>query len=47
VAAGSAARVTVVIGPDGRIVRAYPKVSPSSHPDQVLADLRSAHPAPG
>lgn len=32
-------RVSVLIGPDGRVKAAYDKVTPADHPDQVLADL--------
>lgn len=34
-----ASRISYLIGPDGRIEKAYPKVSPADHPAQVLADL--------
>jgi peroxiredoxin Q/BCP len=34
-----ASRITYVIGPDGKILQAYPKVSPKSHPKEVLASL--------
>jgi peroxiredoxin Q/BCP len=34
-----ARRISYVIGPDGRIMKAYGKVQPATHPDQVLADL--------
>lgn len=37
---GYAKRISYLIGPDGRIEKAYPKVYPASHPDEVLADLR-------
>ena len=37
--AGSARRISYVIGPDGRIVKAYPKVNAATHPDEVLQDL--------
>ncbi len=37
---GYAKRISYLIGPDGRIEKAYPKVFPASHPDEVLADLR-------
>jgi peroxiredoxin Q/BCP len=33
---GMAARVTFVIGPDGRIVRVFPNVDPAVHADEVL-----------
>ncbi len=32
-------RISYVIGPDGRIAQAYPKVSPAEHPKEVLAAL--------
>lgn len=32
-------RVSVLIGPDAKIIAAYPQVTPAEHPDQVLADL--------
>lgn len=34
-----AARITVVVDPDGKVVRVYPKVDPDTHPQLVLADL--------
>ena len=37
--AGSAKRVSYLIGPDGRIKKAYPKVNVATHPDEVLKDL--------
>ena len=37
--AGTARRISYVIGTDGKILRAYPKVSAAAHPDQILADL--------
>ncbi len=39
------ARSTFIIGPDGKIARAFPKVSPKTHDDTVLkalAELASA-----
>ena len=36
---GNASRVSVLIGPEGEIVKAYEKVTPAEHPEQVLADL--------
>ena len=33
------ARVSYLIGPDRRIVKAYETVNPSTHPAQVLADV--------
>jgi len=38
---GNASRVSVLIGPDGSVVKTYPKVKPADHPDQVLADLEA------
>ena len=35
-------RISYLIGPDRRIVKAYAKVSPATHPDEVLADLQTA-----
>lgn len=32
-------RVTYVIGPDGRILQAHPRVSPGSHAAELLASL--------
>ena len=32
-------RVSVLIGPDGRIAASYGSVTPADHPSQVLADL--------
>jgi peroxiredoxin Q/BCP len=37
--AGSARRISYVIGPDGRVVKAYPKVNAATHPEEVLKDL--------
>ena len=36
---GNARRVSVLIGPEGKVIRAYEKVIPAEHPEQVLADL--------
>ena len=36
---GNASRISYVIGPDGKITQAYPKVSPAKHPEEVLAVL--------
>lgn len=33
------ARVTYLIGPDGKIVKAYPKVTPEEHAEEILAAL--------
>jgi len=32
-------RVSVLIGPDGKVAAAYGTVKPADHPDEVLADL--------
>ncbi len=34
-----ARRISYLIGPDRRIVKAYDPVKPAEHPGQVLADL--------
>jgi peroxiredoxin Q/BCP len=34
-----AKRISYVVGPDGKILHAWPKVSPKTHPDEVLAVL--------
>ena len=34
-----AERITYVIGPDGKILQAHPKVSVKSHPQEILASL--------
>ena len=40
----NASRISYVIGPDGKIAHAYPKVSPKTHPEEVLAELsRTEH----
>ena len=38
----SAKRVSVLIGPDGKVEKFYPKVSPAAHPAEVLADVAAA-----
>jgi peroxiredoxin len=35
----NARRISYVIGPDGRIEHAFPKVDPKRHPAEVLALL--------
>lgn len=35
------ARVSVLVGPDGKVAAVYPKVTPADHPDEVLATLNS------
>jgi peroxiredoxin len=37
--AGFARRITYVIGPDGKILQAHPKVDPKSHPKAILESL--------
>ena len=32
-------RMSVLIGPDGKVAAAYETVTPADHPDQVLEDL--------
>ena len=34
-----AKRITYVIGPDGKVLKAYPKVSAAAHPEEVLKGL--------
>lgn len=34
-----AARISYLIGPDGKVVKSYPKVSPADHPKEVLGDI--------
>jgi len=40
--AKTAKRITYVIGPDGKILKAYPKVSPAEHPEQILQEIVTA-----
>jgi thioredoxin-dependent peroxiredoxin len=40
--AGSAKRISYLIGKDGRVRKAYPKVAAAEHPDEVLKDLDTA-----
>jgi peroxiredoxin Q/BCP len=37
--AKSAKRISYLIGPDGKIKKAFPKVSAAAHPEELLADL--------
>ena len=37
--AGSAKRISYLIGKDGRIRKAYPKVNAAAHPEELLKDL--------
>jgi peroxiredoxin len=34
-----AARVSVLVGPDGTVVKSYPSPDPTGHAAEVLADL--------
>ena len=36
---GSASRMSVLIGPDSKVIKVYNTVKPAEHPDQVLRDL--------
>lgn len=38
---GYAKRVSYLIGEDGKILLAYPKVDPKAHLDQILGDLKA------
>ena len=38
---GRTSRKSVLVGPNGRIVKTYAAVKPAEHPDEVLADLAS------
>ncbi|PPR66056.1 MAG: hypothetical protein CFH08_00234 [Alphaproteobacteria bacterium MarineAlpha3_Bin7] len=38
---GSASRMSVLIGPDGKVIKVYNTVKPAEHPDQVLRDLNN------
>jgi peroxiredoxin Q/BCP len=37
--AGSAKRMSYLIGKDGKIRKAYPKVNAAAHPEEILKDL--------
>jgi peroxiredoxin len=37
--AATASRITYVVGPDGRILQAHPKVSAKTHPAELLTTL--------
>ena len=37
--AGHPSRISYLIGSDGKVSKAYAKVTPADHPDEVLADL--------
>lgn len=36
-----ASRISVLVGPDGKVAKAYATVKPADHPDEVLADLKA------
>ncbi len=36
-----ASRISVLIGPDGKVAKVYATVKPVDHPDEVLADLKN------
>lgn len=38
----AARRISYLVGPDGKIVKAYPNVSPATHAREVLADASAA-----
>jgi peroxiredoxin len=40
--AATARRISYIIGPDGKILRAYPKVKPAEHPKEVLQEIEKA-----
>lgn len=37
--APTARRISYLIGPDGRVRKAYPKVNAAAHPEEILKDL--------
>lgn len=37
--AGTARRISYLVGPDGKVRKVYPKVSAAAHPEEVLKDL--------
>ena len=37
--ARNAKRITYLIGPDGKVRKAYPKVHAAAHPEEILKDL--------
>jgi thioredoxin-dependent peroxiredoxin len=37
--AGSARRISYLIGPDGKVRKAYPKVNAAAPPEEILKDL--------
>jgi peroxiredoxin Q/BCP len=43
---GMMSRVTYLIGPDGKIAKVYPNVTPSTHAAEVLRDVQKLRAAP-
>jgi peroxiredoxin Q/BCP len=39
-----ARRISYLVGPDGKVLTAYPDVTPSTHATQVLADIQKLSP---
>jgi peroxiredoxin Q/BCP len=39
-------RMTVIINPEGQIVREYPKADPAKHAAEIIKDLRELHASP-
>ncbi len=37
--AETAKRISYLIGPDGKVKKAYPKVNAAAHPEEILKDL--------
>jgi thioredoxin-dependent peroxiredoxin len=37
--AATAKRISYLIGPDGKVRKAYPKVNAAAHPEEVLKDV--------
>jgi len=37
--AKSAKRISYLIGPDGKVKKAFPKVNAAAHPEEVLSEL--------
>jgi peroxiredoxin Q/BCP len=37
-----ARRISYLVGPDAKVIKAYPSVNPATHAQDVLADLRAA-----
>lgn len=39
--APSPRRISYLVGPDGKVIKAYPSVNPSTHAEEVLKDLQA------